>query len=118
MPAGYLDLAVFLQAPSPPVAWVGGFLFWFLGSALELISVEAQGELRFGMRIKGLWGLPGWCPKGERIGRAAVPGAGPCLSRGLRNLPLSFQGRLLSSFDAPGERMGARARPGLCRRLS
>ena len=118
MLAGYLDLAVFLQAPSPPVAWVGGFLFWFLGSALELISVEAQGELGFGMRIKGLWGLPGWCPKGERIGRAAVPGAGPCLSRGLRNLPLSFQGRLLSSFDAPGERMGARARPGLCRRLS
>ena len=54
MPAGYLDLAVFLQAPSPPVAWVGGFLFWFLGSALELISVEAQGDLGFGMRIEGL----------------------------------------------------------------
>ena len=54
MPAGYLDLAVFLQAPSPPVAWVGGFLFWFLGSVLELIRVEAQGELGFGMRIQGL----------------------------------------------------------------
>ena len=54
MPAGHLDLAGFLQAPSPPVAWVGGFLFWFLGSALELISVEAQGELGFGMRIQGL----------------------------------------------------------------
>ena len=60
---------MFLQAPSPPVAWAGGFLFSCLGSVLELIRVEAQGELGFGMRIKGLWGLPGWCPKGERIGR-------------------------------------------------
>ena len=54
MPAGYLDLAVFLQAPSPPVAWVGGFLFSCLDSVLELIRVEAQGDLGFGMRIEGL----------------------------------------------------------------
>jgi len=54
LPAGYVDLAVFLQAPSPPVAWVGGFLFWFLGSVLELIRVGAQGDLGFGMRIQGL----------------------------------------------------------------
>ena len=54
LPAGYLDLAVFLQAPSPPVAWVGGFLLSFLGSVLELIRVEAQGDLGFGMRIQGL----------------------------------------------------------------
>ena len=45
---------MFLQAPSPPVAWVGGFLFSCLGSVLELIRVEAQGELGFGMRIQGL----------------------------------------------------------------
>ena len=54
MPAGYLDLAVFLQAPSPPVAWVGGFLFSFLGSVLELMSVESQRGLGFGMRMQGL----------------------------------------------------------------
>lgn len=54
LPAGYVDLAVFLQAPSPPVAWAGGFLFSCLGSVLELIRVEAQGELGFGMRIQGL----------------------------------------------------------------
>ena len=54
MPAGHLDLAGFLQAPSPPVAWVGGFLFWFLGSVLELIRVEAQGDLGIGMRIEAL----------------------------------------------------------------
>ena len=54
MPAGYLDLAVFLQAPSPRAGWVGGFLFSCLGSVLELIRVEAQGDLGFGMRIQGL----------------------------------------------------------------
>ena len=54
MPAGYLDLAVFLQAPSPPVAWVGGFLLSFVGSVLELIGVEAQRGLGFGMSIRGL----------------------------------------------------------------
>ena len=54
MPAGHLDLAGFLQAPSPPVAWAGGFLFSCLGSVLELIRVEAQGDLGFGMRIQGL----------------------------------------------------------------
>ena len=54
MPAGHLDLAGFLQAPSPPAAWAGGFLFSCLGSVLELIRVEAQGDLGFGMRIEGL----------------------------------------------------------------
>ena len=54
MAAGYVDLAVFLQAPSPPVAWAGGFLFSCLGSVLELIRVEAQGDLGFGMRIEHL----------------------------------------------------------------
>ena len=54
MAAGYVDLAVFLQAPSPPVAWAGGVLFSCLGSVLELIRVEAQGDLGFGMRIQGL----------------------------------------------------------------
>ena len=54
MPAGHLDLAGFLQAPSPPVAWVGGFLLSFVGSVLELIRVGAQGDLGFGMRIQGL----------------------------------------------------------------
>ena len=34
--------------------WVGGFLFSFLGSVLELIRVEAQGDLGFGMRIQWL----------------------------------------------------------------
>ena len=45
---------MFLQAPSPPVAWVGGFLLSFLGSVLELMSVESQRGLGFGMRIQGL----------------------------------------------------------------
>ena len=45
---------MFLQAPSPPVAWVGGFVFWFLGSVLELIRVEAQGDLGFGLCIEEL----------------------------------------------------------------
>ena len=54
MAAGYVDLAVFLEAPSPPAGWVGGFLLSFLGSVLELIRVEAQGELGFGMRIEHL----------------------------------------------------------------
>ena len=45
---------MFLQAPSPPVDWVGGFVFSFLGSVLELIRVGAQGDLGFGMRIQGL----------------------------------------------------------------
>ena len=54
LPAGCLDLAVFLQAPSPPVAWVGGFLFSFLGSVLELMTVESQRGLGFGMRMQGL----------------------------------------------------------------
>ena len=34
--------------------WQGGFLFWFLGSVLELIRVGAHGYLGFGMRIQGL----------------------------------------------------------------
>ena len=34
--------------------WVGGFLFSFLGSVLELMSVESQRGLGFGMRIQGL----------------------------------------------------------------
>ena len=54
MAAGYLDLAVFLQAPSPRARWVGGFLFSFLGSVLELMSVESQRGLGFGRRIQGL----------------------------------------------------------------
>ena len=54
MAAGYVDLAVFLQAPSPRAGWVGGFLFSFLGSVLELIGVEAQRGLGFGMSIRGL----------------------------------------------------------------
>ena len=54
MAAGYVDLAVFLEAPSPPAGWVGGFLLSFLGSVLELIRVGAQGDLGFGMRIEGL----------------------------------------------------------------
>ena len=54
MPAGHLDLAGFLQAPSPPVAGVGGFRLSFVGSVLELIRVGAQGDLGFGMRIQGL----------------------------------------------------------------
>ena len=54
MAAGYVDLAVFLQATSPPVAWVGGFLFSFLGSVLELMSVESQRGLGFGMHMQGL----------------------------------------------------------------
>ena len=54
MPAGHLDLAGFLQAPSPPVAWVGGFRLSFVGSVLELIGVEAQRGLGFGMSIRGL----------------------------------------------------------------
>ena len=45
---------MFPEAPSPPAGWVGGFLLSFLGSVLELIRVEAQGELGFGMRIQGL----------------------------------------------------------------
>ncbi len=54
MAAGYVDLAVFLEAPSPPAGWVGGFLLSFLGSVLELMSVESQRGLGFGMRIQGL----------------------------------------------------------------
>jgi len=54
MAAGYLDLAVFLQAPSPRAGWVGGFLFSFLGSVLELMSVESQRGLGFGVRMQGL----------------------------------------------------------------
>ena len=54
MAAGYVDLAVFLEAPSPAAGWVGGFLFSFLGSMLELMSVESQRGLGFGMRIQGL----------------------------------------------------------------
>ena len=53
MAAGYVDLAVFLEAPSPPAGWVGGFLLSFLGSVLELMSVESQRGLGFGMRIQG-----------------------------------------------------------------
>ena len=49
-----MDLAVFLEAPSPPAGWVGGFLLSFLGSVLELMSVESQRGLGFGMRIQGL----------------------------------------------------------------
>ena len=45
---------MFPEAPSPPAVWVGGFLFSFLGSMLELIRVGAQGDLGFGMRIQGL----------------------------------------------------------------
>ena len=45
---------MFLQAPSPRAGWVGGFLLSFLGSVLELMRVEAQGDLGFGMRIQGL----------------------------------------------------------------
>ena len=71
-----MDLAVFLEAPSPPAGWVGGFLLSFLGSVLELMSVESQRGLGFGMRIQGLCGVPGWCPKGERTGRAAVQALG------------------------------------------
>ena len=45
---------MFLEAPSPPAGWVGVFLFSFLGSVLELMSVESQRGLGFGMRIQGL----------------------------------------------------------------
>lgn len=41
----------------------------------------------------------------ELLGKAAVPSAMHSLSRGLMNLPLSFHGRLFSSFKAPGEVM-------------
>ncbi len=36
------------------MAWVGGFLLSFVGSVLELIGVEAQRGLGFGMSIRGL----------------------------------------------------------------
>ena len=49
-----MDLAVVPEAPSPPAGWVGGFLLSFLGSVLELMSVESQRGLGFGMRIQGL----------------------------------------------------------------
>ena len=54
MAAGYVDLAVFLEVPSPAAGWVGDFLFSFLGSMLELMSVESQRGLGLGMRIQGL----------------------------------------------------------------
>ena len=45
---------MFPEAPSPPAGWVGVFLLSFLGSVLELMSVESQRGLGFGMRIQGL----------------------------------------------------------------
>ena len=53
--AGWLSGFGSVSSGALPTCGLGGwFLFWFLGSALELISVEAQGELGFGMRIQGL----------------------------------------------------------------
>ena len=40
--------------PLPRDGWVGGFLFSFLGSVLELMSVESQRGLGFGMRMQGM----------------------------------------------------------------
>lgn len=42
-----------------------------------------------------------------------MPSAGLCLSRGLLKLPFSFHGRVFSPFWAPGETLGAAARPGI-----
>ena len=83
---------MFLQAPSPRAGWVGGFLFSFLGSVLELMSVESQRGLGFGMRIQGLCGVPGWCPKGEQqcpaLGLVSPEGSGTSLGLSEGGSPL------------------------------
>ena len=93
--------AAWIQASSPRVTWVVGFGFSFLAWVLELFHWEAQRDLGFGVRalcLRGVRRARQGPKRTELSGRAAVPSAGQSLSRGLRNPPLPFLGRLLSSF--------------------
>lgn len=115
MPSGYQDWENDYSGLLPICHLGGRFVYSFRGSMLELINVEAQRGLGFGMRIKGQQREQGRCTKGELGGRAVGHALG-IVTQDSSGTSFVLPRGLFSFFDAPGEMMGVR--PGICRPLS